>query len=259
MKHTKAILLILLLVGGVFSLSAKELTQAEQVEIWNSANDAYGKGAYDEAIVAYDSLLASGYESAKLYYNLGNAYFKNNRIGKAILNYNRALQLAPSSEDIQYNLQVANAHTVNRIDAVPEFFLTTWFRSLRTMFNSNGWAVLSLIFLGITLAGAMVYLLSGTVRGRKIGFSAGVIALILFIFAVFFSIRQKNLKVDSSEAIVMSSAAPVKSSPDSNGTDLFILNEGAKVTILDNLNGWYEIVIASGNKGWISGEYVEII
>ena len=192
MKHTKAILLILLLVGGVFSLSAKELTQAEQVEIWNSANDAYGKGAYDEAIVAYDSLLASGYESAKLYYNLGNAYFKNNRIGKAILNYNRALQLAPSSEDIQYNLQVANAHTVNRIDAVPEFFLTTWFRSLRTMFNSNGWAVLSLIFLGITLAGAMVYLLSGTVRGRKIGFSAGVIALILFIFAVSFSIRQKK-------------------------------------------------------------------
>ena len=65
--------------------------------------------------------------------------------------------------------------------------------------------------------------------------------------------------MDSSEAIVMSSAAPVKSSPDSNGTDLFILNEGAKVTILDNLNGWYEIVIASGNKGWISGEYVEII
>lgn len=235
------------------------MSATEQISIWNSANDSYAKGEYLEAIELYSKLLETGRESTKLYYNLGNAYFKSDSLGRAILNYNRALKLSPSDEDVIYNLEIANARTVNRIDAVPEFFMVTWSRGVVSLLGSDGWALASLILLALSLAGAMLYLLSSSVGGRKGGFTVGVVAFVLFCFALSFSTKVKRQKLHSVDAIVMSSAASVKSSPDNSGKDLFVLNEGVKVVISERLNGWCNISIASGNKGWINQKYIEVI
>lgn len=235
------------------------MSEEEQNSIWNSANDAYAKGDFLEAIELYSKLLKTDKESAKLYYNLGNAYFKSDSLGRAILNYNRALKLSPSDEDIIYNLEIANARTINRIDAVPEFFMVTWSRNLVSLLSSDGWALCSLILLALALGGATLYLLSSSVGGRKGGFTLGVVAFVLFCFAVSFSTKVKRQKLQSTDAIVMSSAASVKSSPDNSGKDLFVLNEGVKVVISERLNGWCNISIASGNKGWINQKYIEVI
>ena len=98
------------------------VAQADADKIWDDANTAYINADYVAAIDGYEKLLDSGLESDRLYLNLGNAYFKRGMNGKAILNYNRALKLAPSDDDIRYNLSIANAYVQDKIDAVPVFF-----------------------------------------------------------------------------------------------------------------------------------------
>lgn len=227
--------------------------------IWEQANDAYLNGDYAAAIGAYNTILADGYSSYKLYYNLGNSYFKEGNIGKAILFYNRALLLKPSDADAKFNLEIAESHVRLKIEPIPEFFLTSWIRSFRSMLSTNGWAVFSLIFLAVTLGSVMLYLLSEKLSLRKTGFYTAIVAIIFFIVSLGFSIVERNEILNSSDAIVMSSAVTVKSSPDDASKDVFILYEGTKVKIVSTLGQWAEIEIADGNKGWITANAIETI
>ncbi len=200
-----------------------------------------------------------GVHSVKLYYNLGNSWFKQGRMGKAILNYNRALLLDPTDEDTQYNLALAHARIVDKIDTVPEFFLKSWLRQLGLMLGSNTWAVLGLVFLGLTFAAVILWLLAGTLRGRKVGFYGAVTALILCFLSLFYANFQRSRLLHNREAVVMNLVAPVKSSPGTGGKDLFVLHEGTKVRMQEELDGWTEIVLSDGNKGWIASDAIEAV
>ncbi len=227
--------------------------------VWNAANAAYIKGDYATAVNLYSQLLSSGRHSARLYYNLGNAYFKQNLLGSAILNYNRAQMLAPADADIDYNLKLANTRIVDKIDTVPEFFLKTWLRYLALMLSSNTWAVLAVVFLVIGLAAIILWLLSGTLLLRKLGFYGGVGFIMLFLLSLGFSTWQRSRQLSGDEAIVMNLMAPVKSSPSAGSKDLFVLHEGTKVRITESMDGWKEIVLSDGNKGWIESSAIEAI
>lgn len=227
--------------------------------LWDAANTAYINADYQAAIATYDSILATGNVSYKVYYNLGNAYFKEGKIGPSILNYNRALRLAPSNPDIEYNLRVANSYVKDKIEHVPEFFLKTWMRSLRMSLSSNAWATMSLILLTVMLACVLLYLLATKLALRKTGFYSAIVLLLLFIFSVVSASVGRRELTHAKEAIVMSTAAPVKSSPDNGSKDLFVLHEGTKVRVLNALDEWQEISIADGNKGWIKKSAIELI
>ncbi len=227
--------------------------------LWARANAAYSNGSYRQAVELYETLLGRGVHSVKLYYNLGNSWFKQGRMGKAILNYNRALLLDPTDEDTEYNLALAHARIVDKIDTVPEFFLKSWLRQLGLMLGSNTWAVLSLVFLGLTFAAVILWLLAGTLRGRKIGFYGAVTALILCFLSLFYADFQRNRLLHNREAVVMNLVAPVKSSPGAGGKDLFVLHEGTKVRMQETLDGWTEIVLSDGNKGWIASDAIEAV
>ena len=150
-------------------------------KLWDQANTAYINNDFPTAISLYETILSSGRQSGKLYYNLANAYFKEQEIGRAILNYNRALRLNPGNEDIRYNLQVAEKMTKDHIDAVPEFFVKTWLSNLRNLLSSTTWAVLSLVFLAAMLGSALFYLLSRRLVRRKIGFYGTATAFLLLV------------------------------------------------------------------------------
>ena len=227
--------------------------------LWARANAAYSNGSYREAIALYETLLSEGVHSDKLYYNLGNSWFKQGRMGKAILNYNRALLLDPMDEDTQYNLAMANARIVDKIDAVPEFFLKGWLRDLGLLLSSNAWAVLGLVFLGLTFAAVILWLLSNTLTLRKVGFYGGLLSLFFCLACTFYAHFQRTRLLYSPEAVVMNLVAPVKSSPGSGSKDIFVLHEGTKVRMLERLDGWTEIVLSDGNKGWITSNAIEAI
>ncbi|WP_300748108.1 tetratricopeptide repeat protein [uncultured Alistipes sp.] len=233
---------------------------SESVEqLWDAANTDYINANYHGAIEAYEKLLAQGYASEKLYYNLANAYFKAGHHGKAILYYNRALRLAPGDADIRYNLDVANTFTKDRIAVVPEFFLKTWVRTIRSSLGCTAWSLLSLGALALMFILVLVYLLAGRLVWRKTGFYGMLVMFVCFFAFTAFAISERNEQLDSTEAVVMSSSVSVKSSPDKSSTDLFVLHEGTKVRTVNELDDWREIVIADGKKGWVEARTIETI
>ena len=221
-------------------------------KLWDQANTAYINNDFPTAISLYETILSSGRQSGKLYYNLANAYFKEQEIGRAILNYNRALRLNPGNEDIRYNLQVAEKMTKDHIDAVPEFFVKTWLSNLRNLLSSTTWAVLSLVFLAAMLGSALFLPAlpsSGTTQDRILRHRDS--PFLLLVLTLCFAAIDRREAIDRTSAVVLRDAVAVKSSPDQNSTDLFILHEGTKVEISDRLNGWCEITIADGKRaGW---------
>lgn len=251
----KRIIIYTLSLLVALSVSASP-TSAER---WDAGNKAYIEGNYDKAIEEYSAILDGGEYSMKLYYNLANAYFKSGAIGKSILYYNKALRIAPSQEDIRHNLAIAEAQTKDRIAVIPEFFLNRWLRTMRNSMSCMAWSVLSLVLFGILLAFALLFLLASRLRWRKAGFYGALCAFVLFVAMTAFAVSSRNDMLSHNEAIVMGTAISVKSSPDNSATDLFVLHEGTKVKLLDEVDEWCEVVIADGKKGWTLKSNVEEI
>lgn len=228
-------------------------------ELWDSANAAYNSTDYSSALTLYQTILDKGLHSAALYFNLANAYFKSEQLGKAILYYNRALRLAPADEDIRHNLEYAEQMTKDSIEEIPEFILTTWVRAVRGALSSTAWTVISLILLVAALIMALFYLLAQRLALRKMGFYTMVIAALLFILTSLFAWSEREMIVNSKEAIIMTSAVSIKSSPDRAATELFVLHEGTKVSIGHEIAGWAEVRISDGRKGWIEQSRIEKI
>ena len=228
-------------------------------QLWDRASTAYINGDYSAAVDAYEQLVAQGWSSAKLYYNLANAYFKEERLSRAILFYRRALRLDPGNDDARYNLNVAEARTKDKIEQVPEFFLTGWFRGIRRTMNCTAWSVLSLLVLACGLGMFLLYRLAQRLSWRKAGFYGALVAALLFVLTTGFAVGERRSQLDRSEAVVMSSSAAVKSAPDKSATDLFVLHEGTSVRITDRLDNWCEITIADGKKGWVERSKIEAV
>ena len=239
--------------------TATEPTTTDAEELWDMANLAYNEGNFAKAAATYEQILSQNLHSAALYYNLANAYFKQGELGKALLNYNRASRIAPGDEDIRHNQEYAEKMTKDSIEKIPEFFLITWLRSVRGAMSCTAWTVLSIVMLAIALVMALLYLLAQRMSLRKVGFYTMAVALLLFVATSALAISERNQLVGRSEAIVMSTAASVKSSPDRSATELFVLHEGTKVSIGETTDSWAEVRIADGRKGWIEDKRIERI
>lgn len=249
-------LTLILSLGVIFSFAANK----ENIkQLWNEANTFYSTHEYEKALESYLELESREGVSASLYYNIGNCYFKLGELAESIIYYNRALRLSPSNSDIEHNLSVANAQTISKISEIPEFFLTSWFKSFASILSSDGWAHISIIALFAMLAMLVVFLLSQKAIHRKLTFSIGLFTLLVTVVAsVCSNYNMSELKRED-QAIIMDNSIPVKSSPDRSGKDIFILNEGVKVNIVETLGEWNRIVISSGDSGWVEKSNMVII
>lgn len=242
----------------LFGFAAPSRAQ-EADSLWNAANAAYMDGRYEEALRGYEAIRAGGQESAWLYFNWGNAAFKQGLIGPAVLNYNRALRRAPGDEDVRYNLAIANTRVQDKIDTVPVFFLKRWIIAWQDSIPGNAWAGLSVLFFVLLLSSVVIYLLAEGLSWRKGGFYGAIGALVLFVFCFVSASRDKQRALHPHQGVVMSGAAPVKSSPDRGSKDIFVLHEGTVVTVRDSLGDYREVVVSDGNRGWMLVEAIEMI
>jgi hypothetical protein len=147
----------------------------------------------------------------------------------------------------------------DKIDAVPVFFAKRWLIGLGNSLSSNAWAALSLLFFALTLVGLGAYLLLRRVALQKAGFYGALVSVAAFALAVVYAAVGRSQRIHPAEAIVMSTAVSVKSSPDPQSKDIFVLHEGTKVAVGDSLGDWREIRIADGNKGWVQVSAIEMI
>ena len=251
----KARTLILLLLTFPVCLPAQQ-TPAEQ---FAAATESFSAGNYEKALENWMGIYKTGYRSAELEYNIGNAYFKLNNTPGAILFYERAYLLKPGDEDINYNLQIARTLVVDRFEEIPELFFIRWYNLLALSLSTNTWAWISIVTFILCLLFLSLYFYTSKYRLKVLGFWLALFLIIVSLASLAMTIRNRNMIYDSQKAIIFSPAVNGKSSPDNSGTDLFVLHEGTKVTVEDEVGEWFEIQLSDGNKGWIPANSLEII
>lgn len=255
LRKVATVVILLLSLGSSMNIQAKDLDS-----LWTAGVQAYTDGKFADASTAWTSIEESGQKSAKLYYNLGNAWFKQGNYPKAILNYERALRLDPSYSDARYNLEFTGNFVQDKIEPVPEFILKSVARKVCYVMSSNVWAVIFLVLLAAALMMGLLFLLGSSVGKRRTGFYCGIVLLLLSAGALSFSAWQKSDSMKTDTAIVMSPVSSVKSSPSSGSSkDLFVIHEGTKVTILDEVGSWKNISLADGRQGWLPAADLEVI
>ena len=250
---------------AILLLLALPLSQARAAEsypdsLWNAGVAAYTEGDFASALQDWEDVRATGLMSKELYYNLGNAYFKTGEMAQSILWYERALKLDPSDADIRHNLEYARSLTQDRIEEVPEIFFEQWGHALCYLLPSNTWAVLCLVFLAAAVAMALLFLLGSTAGRRRVGFFVGIACLLLAFLGWDFAQWQRQEALAQDRAIVMRPVSSVKSSPSAESAkDLFILHEGTRVKILDNVGSYTNIELGDGRQGWLPTGDIEVI
>lgn len=239
---------VLLLFVLPFYASAREINAEALLK---QGNEAYAKNQFKEAAAVYQQVLDAGYQSASVYFNLGNANYKLAEMPLAILNYEKALKLKPGDADIQLNLQLANLKITDRIEVVPEFFLTKWWKAVIYFFSLGTLSVLTVAFFITGFVLLIVYLFLIALWPKKVAFYAGVTVLSLgLVFLIMAGVQSHYLNV-SQQGIVFAGTTDVKSGPDTKQKTLFVIHEGTKVIIREQDAGWIKVSLSNGNEGWI--------
>ncbi|HVN57371.1 MAG TPA: SH3 domain-containing protein [Bacteroidales bacterium] len=249
MKNKAVIFLIFALFS--MTLTAQEGKEQAALKYANSVA-RYSEGKYQEALNGWMELYNSGYRSASLDYNIGNACFKLNNVPGSILFYERALLLKPGGEDIRYNLQIARSMVVDKLAEIPELFFVTWYNLISLSLSSNHWAIISLVSFILFLCFVSLYFYTRNYRLKVTGFWLGLLFIIISGSGFAFSSHNRSLVYNNDKAIIFTPVVNGKSSPDNSGNDLFVIHEGTKVSVGEKVGDWYEIRLSDGNKGWVS-------
>jgi len=233
---------------------------ADNRQLFEKANALYAKNQYKQAADIYNEILKAGYQSAALYFNLGNAHYKQGEVPEAILYYEKAHRLAPGDDDINFNIRLANSKTVDKIDEVPEFFLSRWWNGFILSFSADKLATTAIIFMLIGSAFLIWYFFAIAGGVKKFAFFSSVVFFFVAIGAVVIATSQLSYFDNNKQGIVFTPSVNVKTSPADAVSTAFVLHEGTKVNVLgSNGGGWLKIKLANGNEGWIKAADVKEI
>ena len=226
---------------------------------YQKANSLYQKNSFDSAAKIYEKIISEEYFSTEVYFNLGNCYYKTNKSAKAILNYERALKLKPNDEDILFNLKVAQLKIVDKIETVPEIFYVRWVNNMAALISVDKWGTIITICFWLMLLFASVYVVSQRSTLKTVSLLFTFTFLIFTCTSWFLAKQNYELTKMKRSAVILSESVYVKSSPGENNTDLFLLHEGTKASILDEFENWEKIKIANGSVGWVKKTDLEEI
>ena len=249
MKNKFAALSILFFLFSI--LVCGDLFAQSPDQMMLNANKMYQEGQFENAIQSYQKILSQGYESGPLYFNLGNAYFKTGKLGYAIFNYEKGLKLDPNDDDLIYNLRIANLRTVDKISELPKLFIVSWWEGIITSFSITGWSVVVLVFYLILIVSVAVYLLIRKAQLQKMAFISGSLSLAILILLSVFLFARIGRESSTNYGILITPNYSAKVSPDSKSNDAFVIHEGIKFTIEDQVNDWAKIRLVDGKVGWV--------
>lgn len=246
------------LLGAVLALlvSGSAVRAATLEETFERGAGAYREGKFEDAARAYIAILESGVADPRVFYNLGNVYFKQGRIGPAILEYERALRLDPADQDVRDNLELARSQMRDR---APDPELQAPVRMVKEAIESMPADVLSWSFLAFwwltCLLVAAIPVVRSWMRRRLLAYGAGGLALIaaLFATALVYQIQQAAEGV----AIVMADRVDVRSGPGDENTVLFTVHEGTRMEVRNSVEHWTQVSLPNGLSGWVPAESVE--
>jgi tetratricopeptide (TPR) repeat protein len=257
MKYSKLKRILFLVVWLVLPMLSFGINQAPA--LFAKGNAYYAKAQYKEALTTYQQILSEGYQSAALYFNMGNASYKSDDIPAALLYFEKAHKLAPGDDDINYNIRFTNLKTVDKIDEAPEFFLANWWKAFILSFSVGTLTVLSIILVMLASVVLIIYFFANSVSIKKSSFYASIVLFLLGVLTIFIAGMQISYFENHRQAIIFTSSVTIKSGPVEKSGSLFVLHDGTKVNILENNDGWMKIRLGNGNEGWIKASDVKEI
>jgi tetratricopeptide (TPR) repeat protein len=220
-------------------------------ELFFQANNLYKNGSYTEAVELYKKLENLGLQSDDLYYNLGNSYYKLNKVAPSIYYYEKALKLNPINEDAKTNLAFAKRMKIDAIKVLPKTIFQKFAEKFIYKLHYNTWAWIAVIlsFLGAVLF--LLYHFSYSRRKKLLHFNTSVLSALLLIFSVVFTYKAYSHEMNTKPAIIFKQTTEIKNAPTLNSDTVFELHEGTKVLVLDAIDDWKKIKLADGKIGWI--------
>ena len=238
----------------ILMLASVQLSYGQSVALTdslNAANQLYTASKYADCIRKYQYIVAQGFESAEVYYNLGNAFYKSGNATYAILNYERAKKLAPNDDDIQYNLDLARTQIVDNVVPLPEPGFLRWWKEFISSMSINSWGTLSILTFFIFLFLFGLFLLSRTYSVKRLAFWISIFAVCISAITFTIGASLQSKLINHTTDVVTDRSVRVKASPSETGTELFIVHEGVTVRLTDKLGDWVYVSLPDGNKGWI--------
>lgn len=251
-------------VAATDSIDSKPVLTESQLTMM--ADSAYTADNYVLAEALYSEAISRFGTSSTLFYNLGNAYYRQGNLGMAIVNYERALKLDPTNADASANLEFVKGKIADRQLDESSILDRLWI-NLVTGLKADTWAWVSVILFALFLAGALTYLFSSVIIVKKVSFFGGIIVLVVCALSIVISFAAANRATTDRYAVVLPPSAQLSTTPRearNQSEEAFLLHEGTKVEIVDsvtsNVDGkWYEVLVGPGKRAWIKSSDIERI
>lgn len=239
----KLIFLLCLFVG--FNASA------QNSQLFEAGNKAYAAGNYGEAIDRYEQILANGQTSAELHFNLGNSFYKLDSIAPSIYHFEKALQLKPGDKDVKNNLDFAKNMAIDALGEEENTGFRNIFDSSTAAFSASGWAWIAIFCMILFVVFFLVYYFSSKTLTKRLLFIGAMFFVIVAISSVIIAFTKNNFQQEMNYAIVFSKEVEVRTEPSPVSEEAFTLHEGAKVKVIEDYQGWIEIELPNGSRGWL--------
>lgn len=235
-------------------------TSAQSLDsLFVSANENYRNGEYEKAIKVYEEIIDQNAISSELYYNLGNAYYKLNKVGPTIFYYEKALQLNPQNQDVKNNLVFAKRLALDNIEEVPKTLLQKLNANYLQQLTYNQWAIVVVLLAIVSSLLFLLFYFAEIPKKKRLYFTTSMIGFILLIITTFITYNQYSQTKKNIQAIVFAEKTEVRNAPTLNSEEVFTLHEGTKVKVLDTIDNWKKIKIADGKQGWIIAEEIKLL
>lgn len=251
MKKLIFIMLVFMFSASVYSFEPKSE--------FKKANDLFNDGKYDKAAETYNSLIDSGFKESEIYFNLGNSYFRLEKIPHAILCYERARRLNPGDADINFNLKLANLRIIDKFEPIPKLFFVEWYEQAVRLLYSGDWSIVLIVSAWVFFISLVFLFYSSITLVRKIVLITTFVSLFVMPISSFFGYKAYIYENDVNQGIIFNPSVYVKSAPDPGSTDLFILHEGTKIVVTESIDNWIQITVENGDIGWIQKNEIEVI
>lgn len=250
-KIVKLLLVFLFMYSNLFAQNNNEL--------FDQANELYRNEKYVEAIGLYEQIETSGLVSSELYYNLGNSYYKINKVAPSIYNLEKALLINPRNTDAANNLIYANRMAIDAIEELPKTFFQNLEIDIIQKLSFDQWAIIAVVT-SIVMCLFFLFFYFSYIPTRKRGyFIISILSGLLLIISLFFTYQQYETSISTVEAIVFDEKSSVKDAPLSSGQEVFEVHEGLKVNVLDEVDVWKKIRLSDGKTGWIISESLKVL
>ena len=248
-------------IGGLVAVVGVALAQAPSpTDLMAEANAQYERGEYADAAQQYEALIDSGYEEAVLYYNLGNAYFKMDELGRAVLNYLRAEELSPRDADVRANLELALGRTVDRVESGGESLVASVSNVARRWVTVGEMGVISLLLWVGSAAGIGTLVVWRSVPRRTAVRNGAVVASAATLVSLLLLLSMLYANPNDDSAVVVASKINVVSGPGDQYETEFTLHSGAQVRLVDSRQGWVRIALPGDDlQGWAPSNDVEAL